>query len=63
MSEELLNATSVDLFPINALRNVALLAARTELVLIGDGENFTPHKPGNFQESVQPRERPFQNKR
>ena len=40
MSEELANATYSDLFPINALRNVALLAARTELVVIGDGD---PH--------------------
>lgn len=38
MSERLSDVTLVDLFPINALRNVALLAARTELVLVGDGE-------------------------
>ena len=38
MSEALADVTFQDLFPINALRNVALLAARTELVLVGDGE-------------------------
>lgn len=40
MAEVLANATYSDLFPINALRNVALLAARTELIVIGDGELF-----------------------
>ena len=40
MSELVANASLVHLFPVNALRNAALLAAKTELVYIGDGERY-----------------------
>ena len=38
MSEVVANESLVHWLPVNALRNAALLAAKTELVYIGDGE-------------------------
>lgn len=39
MSEMVADDTLVNFFPVNALRNAALLAAKTALVYIGDGEH------------------------
>ena len=38
MSEIVANESLVHWLPVNALRNAALLAAKTDLVYIGDGE-------------------------
>ena len=38
MSEVVANESLVHWLPVNALRNAALLAAKTDLVYIGDGE-------------------------
>lgn len=36
VSERLADAAAAKLFPVNALRNLALLSAKTELVMLGD---------------------------